>query len=126
MAKMPHEEVHKKMICGFHFSQREAAAKVSSMKPGKKPDEQELTLDQFMREKHKEIAADPDYKHLSDVASAKVYCSGQTKAIILACMQALSVINWHNPKYEKALTHLQHLAKEASQKPKYADFKLTK
>ena len=126
MAKMPHEEVHKKMMSGFHFSQREAAAKVSSKKPDKKPEEQELTHDQFMKEKHKEIAADPDYKYLSDAASAKVYCSGQTKAIILACMQALSEINWHNPKYEKALTHLQYLAKEASQKPKYTGFKLPK
>ena len=35
MAKMPYEEVHKKMMSGFHFSQREAAAKVSSRKPGK-------------------------------------------------------------------------------------------
>ena len=126
MAKMPHEEVHKKMMSGFHFSQREAAAKVSSKKPGKKPEEQELTHDQFRREKHKEIAGDPDYKYLSDEASAKVYCSGQERAIILACMQVLSEMNWHNPKYEKALTHLQHLAKEASEKPKYKGFKLTK
>ena len=126
MAKMPHEEVHKKTMSGFHFSQREAAAKVSSKKPDKKPEEQELTHDQFMKEKHKEIAADPDYKYLSDAASAKVYCSGQGRAIILACMQVLSEINWHNPKYEKALTHLQHLAKEASQKPKYTGFKLPK
>ena len=59
MAKMPHEEVHNKMMSGFHFSQREAAAKVSSKKPGKKSEEQELTHDQFMMEKHKEIAATP-------------------------------------------------------------------
>lgn len=35
MAKMPYEEVHIKMMSGFHFSQREADAKVSSRKPGK-------------------------------------------------------------------------------------------
>ena len=126
MAKIPHDEVHEKMMSGYHFSQREAAAKVSSRKPDKKAEGQELTHDHFMKEKHKELAADPEYKYLSDEASAKVYCSGQTKAIILACMQVLSEINWHNPKYEKALTHLQHLAKEASQKPKYTGFKLTK
>ena len=73
MAKIPHDEVHEKMMNGFHFSQRKPAAKVSSRKPGKKPEEQELAHDQFMREKHKEISADPDYKYLSDTASAKVY-----------------------------------------------------
>ena len=126
MAKMPHEEVHKKMMSGFHFSQREAASKVSSRKPEKKPEEQELTHDQMMMQKHKELAADPEYKYLDSEAAAKVYCSGQTRAIILACMQVLSEINWHNPKYEKALIHLQDLAKEASQKPEYTGFKLTK
>ena len=126
MAKIPHDEVHEKMMSGYHFSQREATARVSSRKPDKKAEGQELTHDHFMKEKHKELAADPEYKYLSDEASAKVYCSGQTKAIILACMQVLSEINWHNPKYEKALTHLQHLAKEASQKPKYTGLKLNK
>ena len=126
MAKIPYEEVLEKMKSGFHFSQREAAEKVSSRKPEKKSEGQEPTHEQMMMQKHKELAADPEYKYLDSEASAKVYCSGQTRAIILACMQVLSEINWHNPKYDKALIHLQHLAKEASEKPKYKGFKLTK
>ena len=126
MAKMSHEEVHKKMISGFHFSQREAAEKVSSRKPQKKKEEQQLTHEQMMKQKHKKLAGDPVYRYLDSEAAAKVYCSVQTRAIILACMQALSEIDWHNPKYEKALVHLQHLAREASQKPEYKGFKLPK
>ena len=79
-----------------------------------------------MREKHKEIAANPKYKYLDNEASAKVYCSGQARAIILAYMQVLNEMNWYSPKYEKALNHLQHLAKEASQRKEYTGFKLNK
>lgn len=127
MSKLDPMTVHTQHLRGklFAFQQVEQLIRSEKVSARKHSDTTQqvskpLTKLEVQEQEINELIASKHHKYLIDKRSARVYKSGQRKAILLAAMQTLAEINYRNPDHDRALIHLKNLVDQALSKPVYS------